>query len=95
MPVVALIQSSTSVQIDSMVRFWIRTMPMMAIARNDSSIFGLSRNHSSLSGLRVRTAMASFGQALMQLAHRLQFALVSMVRGKLKSGQPGWVAVPL
>src|ERR1035437_7512317 len=72
-----------------------RTMPMIAMARNDSSIFGVRMNHSSLEGLRRRTWMASFGHDLMQLAQRLQLALESMVRGNENRGQPGTVSVPL
>src|ERR1019366_317920 len=34
-----------------MVTFWMTTMPLIAIARNDSSILGLRRNHSSLVGV--------------------------------------------
>jgi len=68
---------------------------MIAMARNDSSTFGLSRNHSSLIGLRVVIWMASLGQALMQFEHRLQLAAESMVLGKLNIGQPACVAVPL
>ena len=68
---------------------------MIAMARKDSSTFGLLRNHSSLNGLRVLTWMASLGHALMQLAHRLQLALESMVRGKVNSGQPATFSVPL
>ena len=78
-----------------MVTFWIRTMPMIAIARNDSSTFGLRRNHSSLVGWRRVSVIASFGQDLMQLAHRLQLALESIVRGKENSGQPATLSVPL
>src|ERR1035437_4041731 len=78
-----------------MVTFWMMTMPMIAIARNDSSIFGLRRNHSSWVGLRTVMVIASLGQALMQLPHRLQFALESMVRGKENSGHAATVSVPL
>jgi len=78
-----------------MVTFWMMTMPMIAMARNDSSILGLRRNHSSLVGLRTVRVIASLGQDLMQFAHRLQLALSSMVRGKEDSGQAGTVSVPL
>ena len=61
---------------------------MIAMARNDSSTLGLRTNHSSLVGLRSRTWMASFGQDLMQLAHRLQLRWSPIVRGKVNSGQP-------
>jgi len=39
--------------------------------------------------------IASLGQALMQLPHRLQLALESMVRGKENSGHAATVSVPL
>ncbi|GEM_PF-5644892 len=68
---------------------------MIAIARNDSSIFGLRRNHSSLVGMRTVSVIASLGQALTQFPHRLQFALSSMVRGKENSGHPATWSVPL
>ena len=95
MPVSRSIHARTSVQASSIVRFWIRTMPMIAIARKDSSTFGARRNHSSRVGLRTVTVIASFGQDLMQLAHRLQCAEESMVRGKLNNGQAATVSVPL
>ncbi len=68
---------------------------MIAIARNATSILGLSMNHSSCVGLRRVTVMAPLGQFLMRLAHRLQSALESMVRGKENSGHPGTSALPL
>src|SRR5450432_4410776 len=95
MPVADLTAASASVQIGSMVMFWMMTMPMIAIARNDSSILGLRRNHSSLVGRRTVKVIASLGQDLMQLAHRLQFALSAMVRGKDDSGQGATASVPL
>src|SRR5450759_5255538 len=67
----------------------------IAIARADSSSFGLRMNHSSLVGLRTVSVIASFGQALTQLAHSVQLALESNCRGKENIGQPGEVAVPL
>src|SRR5665647_3442181 len=95
MPVVRFIQASASAQPGSMVTFWMMTMPMIAIARNDSSILGLRRNHSSLVGLRTVKVIASLGQDLTQFAHRLQFALSSMVRAKVNSGHGATVSVPL
>src|SRR5664280_41669 len=94
-PVADRIQPNTSFHPESMVTFWIRTMPMIAIARADSSSFGLRMNHSSLVGLRTVSVIASFGQVLTQLAHSVQLALESNCRGKENIGQPGEVAVPL
>src|SRR6185503_20969574 len=95
MPVSRVTQVVTSVHSVSMVTFWIRTMPMIAIARNDSSTLGLPRNHSSLVGLRTVKVIASLGQALMQFPHRLQFALSFIVRAKVNSGQGPAASVPL
>src|SRR4029079_16547121 len=95
MPVSRVTQVVTSVHSVSMVTFWIRTMPMIAIARNDSSTLGLRRNHSSLVGCRTVKVIASLGQDLTQLPHRLQFALSSIVRGKVNSGHPSTLSVPL
>src|SRR5659263_569716 len=94
MPVARLTQASTSVHTPSMVTFWMMTMPMIAIARNDSSILGVRRNHSSWVGLRTVRVIASLGQDLMQFAHRLQLALESMVRGKENSGHAATVSLP-
>ena len=52
-------------------------------------------NQSSWVGFRSVRVIASFGQFLMQFAHKLQFAFESMVRGKEKSGQPATFSVPL
>src|SRR5665811_1632564 len=95
MPVARLTQASISSHTVNMVTFWMMTMPMIAIARNDSSIFGLRRNHSSLVGLRTVKVIASLGQDLTQFAHRLQFALSSIVRAKVNSGHGATVSVPL
>ena len=71
------------------------TIPIIAIAKNDSSIFGVLINHSSFVGGRNVSVIASFGQFLMQLAHSVQFAFESIVRGNIKSGQAGALSVPL
>ena len=94
-PVARLTASSTVVHTGSMVTFWMTTMPMIAMARNDSSILGLRRNHSSLVGVRTVRVIASLGQALTQFPHRLQFALESIVRGKENRGHPSTLSVPL
>src|SRR5512142_890145 len=75
--------------------FWMKTMPMIAAARNETSSRGLRMNHSSLLGGRTVRVIAPLGQFLMQFAHRLQFAFESIVRGNSNSGQPGAVSVPL
>jgi hypothetical protein len=48
-----------------------------------------------LVGLRTVRVIASLGQALMQFAHRLQFALSCIVRGNENSGHAATVSVPL
>ena len=68
---------------------------MIAAARNDSSNLGLRMNHSSDVGLRNRSSIAPSEQFLMQLPHRLQFAVDSMVLGKLNRGHPATRSVPL
>ena len=68
---------------------------MIAIARNDSSMRARPTSHSSLVGGRTVIEMASLGHDFTQLAHRLQFAIESMVRGKVNSGQAGVDSVPL
>ena len=68
---------------------------MIAIARKDSSIRALPTSHSSFAGGRTVMEMASCGQDLMQLAHRLQLAMLSMVRGNVNNGQAGVESVPL
>jgi hypothetical protein len=68
---------------------------MIAIAKNDSSIFGLRINQSSFVGGRSVKVIASFGQFLMQLAHKVQLALDSIVRGNENKGQAGALSVPL
>ena len=72
-----------------------RTIPMMAAARNDASSRGVRGCHSSELGGRSCSWIASFGQLFTQLAQRLQSALSSMVRGNTNIGQAGVVAVPL
>ncbi len=68
---------------------------MIAMARNDSSMCARPTSQSSLAGGRTVIAIASCGQDLMQLAHRLQFAMLSIVRGNVNSGQAGVESVPL
>ena len=68
---------------------------MMAIAKKDSSILGFRMNQSSFVGGRSVKVIASFGQFLMQLAHKVQFAFESIVRGNINSGQAGALSVPL
>ena len=78
----------TGSQKDSIVTFCTSTIPTMTAARNDSSKRGRDMNQSSLVGVRAMSRIESFGQSLMQLAHRLQFALLIMVRGNSNTGQP-------
>ena len=68
---------------------------MIAIAKNDSSTFGLRINQSSFVGFRTVSVIASFGQFFMQFAHRTQFEFESIVLGKVNRGQAGAFSVPL
>src|SRR5829696_825109 len=78
-----------------MVMFCTNTIPMMTAARNASSNLGLRMNHNSLVGFRQLSVMAPFGQVLTQAAHRVQRALVSIVRGNSNIGHPGPFSLPL
>jgi hypothetical protein len=68
---------------------------MITTARKASSSRGLRMNHSSLVGGRTVRVIEPFGQVLMHEAHRLQFVLLSIVRGNSNSGQPGPFSFPL
>ncbi|MNC70146.1 hypothetical protein D3C75_1209250 [compost metagenome] len=67
---------------------------MITAARNACSVLGFLIPHNSEVGLRGEIRIESFGQALMQLAHRLQSALLSMVRTYWNIGQPSTLSVP-
>ena len=75
--------------------FWTNTMPMITTAKKASSSLGLRMNHSSLVGGRTVSVIESQGQFLIQLAHRLQRAFDSIVRGNSNIGQGGALSEPL
>jgi len=54
------------------------TIPMITMARKDSSSLGFLINHNAFVGILVETVIESLGQFFTQLPHKLQFTLLNI-----------------
>ena len=81
-------------QIASIPRFWMMTMPTMSFAKKLSEKLTRAWLHSSEAMLRSLTAMLSFGQFFMQFAQRVQLRIESFAGIVLKKGHPAAWPLP-